>query len=69
MLTFQAHLIQVTQNLIREEIEMKKNGLVTAHINLDFAGYKYHVGLIQGLQRALELIEEAETMINTGERG
>ena len=69
MLTFQAHLIQVTQNLIREEIEMKKNGLVTAHSNLDFAGYKHHVGIIQGLQRALELIEEAETMINTGERG
>lgn len=48
---------------------MKKNGLVTAHSNLDFAGYKHHVGIIQGLQRALELIEEAETMINTGERG
>lgn len=69
MLTFQSHLIQVTQNLIKEDIEMKKNGLITAHINLDFSGYKHQVGVIQGLQRALELIEEAETIINTGERG
>ena len=69
MLTYQAHLKQIIESLILEEIEMKKDALITAHNVFQFEDYKFNVGQVIGLQRALELISEAETIIEKGERG
>ena len=66
MLTYSAHLQSVIEKLIREEIDMKTKMLVSAHQSLDFAAYKHHVGVVQGLERALELVEEAESVVSKG---
>ena len=67
MLTYQAHLQSVIEKLIQDEIDMRTKNLVSAHQSLDFAGYKHQVGIILGLERAIELIGEAETTVNRGE--
>lgn len=56
------------EKLIRTEIDHLKDKLVTAHSTFEFPTYKYHVGKINGLQSALELIEEAWTIVNGGEQ-
>ncbi len=66
MLTYSAHLQSVIEKLIREEIDMKTKMLVSAHQSLDFAAYKHHVGVVQGLERALALVEEAESVVSKG---
>ena len=66
MLTYSAHLQSVIEKLIREEIDTKTKMLVSAHQSLDFAAYKHHVGVVQGLERALELVEEAESVVSKG---
>jgi hypothetical protein len=66
MLTYATHLQSVIEKLIREEIDMKTKMLVSAHQSLDFAAYKHHVGVVQGLERALELVEEAESVVSKG---
>jgi hypothetical protein len=66
MLTYATHLQSVIEKLIREEIDTKTKMLVSAHQSLDFADYKHHVGVVQGLERALELVEEAESVANQG---
>ena len=67
MLTSSAHLQSVIVKLLQDEIDMKTKMLVTAHQSLDFADYKHQVGVILGLERALALVEEAETVVNRGE--
>jgi hypothetical protein len=67
MLTYSAHLQSVIVKLLQDEIDMKTKMLVTAHQSLDFADYKHQVGVILGLERALALVEEAETVVNRGE--
>ena len=66
MLTYATHLQSVIEKLIREEIDTKTKMLVSAHQSLDFAAYKHHVGVVQGLERALALVEEAESVVNKG---
>jgi hypothetical protein len=66
MLTYATHLQSVIEKLIREEIDTKTKMLVSAHQSLDFAAYKHHVGVVQGLERALELVEEAESVVSKG---
>jgi len=66
MLTYSAHLQSVIEKLIREEIDMKTKMLVSAHQSLDFATYKHQVGVVQGLERALALVEEAESVVSKG---
>ena len=66
MLTYATHLQSIIEKLIREEIDMKTKMLVSAHQSLDFAAYKHHVGVVQGLERALELVEEAESVVSKG---
>ena len=67
MLTYSAHLQSVIEKLIKDEIDMRTKNLVTAHQALDYAAYKHQVGIVLGLERALELISEAETITNRGE--
>ena len=66
-LTYQAFFQHELEKLIESEIQRLKDSLVSAHGTFDFAAYKHKVGIIVGLQRALELVEEAETVANGGE--
>lgn len=66
MLTYTAHLQSVIEKLIREEIDTKTKMLVSAHQSIDYAAYKHQVGVVQGLERALALVEEAESVVSKG---
>lgn len=66
-LTYQAFFQHELEKLIQNEIQRLKDNLVAAHATFDFATYKHQVGIITGLQRALELAEEAESVVNGGE--
>ena len=70
-LTYQAHYQYELKKLISEDIERRKDALVTsAHIQgFDFAAYRHQVGLIEGLKQALELCDEVESIINGNDRG
>ena len=68
MLTYTAHFQSELENSIRSEIDRMKDTLVTGHAALDLAGYKHNVGIIIGLQRALDLVEETEAVLNGAER-
>lgn len=67
MLTYSAHLQSVIEKLIKDEIDMRTKNLVSAHQSLDYAAYKHQVGIVIGLERALELVSEAESVVNRGE--
>jgi tRNA-dihydrouridine synthase len=49
---------------IADELAILANGNVD-----DIKDYKFRVGVIRGLQRARELMSEADRIIQTGERG
>jgi hypothetical protein len=66
-LTYQAHLAHLLIKAINEEIRARTDNLVSGHTALDFPTYKHHVGVIEGLKRALELIDETETAIEKGQ--
>lgn len=68
MLTYTAHFQSELENRIRAEIERVKDTLVTSHASLEYAGYKHNVGIVIGLQRALDLVEETEAVLNGAER-
>lgn len=68
MLTYTAHFQSELEKLIQAEIERMKDKLVMGHASLDHAGYKHNVGIILGLQRALDLVAEVESLLNGAER-
>jgi hypothetical protein len=68
MLTYQTFFQSELEKLIKEDIERRKDLLVTASSTFDFASYRHHVGIIEGLRAALELIEETERLVNHGEQ-
>lgn len=49
---------------VADELAILANGNVE-----DIKDYKFRVGVIRGLQRAKELMSEADRIIQTGERG
>lgn len=51
--------------LLKEEIE-RLTAVITSEFDMvsDFASYRYHIGQIRGLRRALELCDEAEAVVN-----
>jgi hypothetical protein len=63
--TYQAYYQYELKKLINEHVERLKEGLLTSyHIEkFDFSGYRHHVGRIEGLRLALELCDEAETIV------
>jgi hypothetical protein len=67
-LTYQAFFQHELNKLIENEIERMKDSLVTGHTALDYPHYKHQVGIIMGLYRALELVNEADRIANGGER-
>lgn len=64
MLTYNAHYKYELTSLIQSEIERLKDTMITAHNTFDFPAYKHHVGVIEGLRKALDLMEEAEGIVN-----
>jgi hypothetical protein len=65
MLTYQTFFQSELEKAIKEEIERRKDQLVTASATFDFASYRHHVGIIDGLRVALELIDDTERRINS----
>jgi len=57
------------ENLLAKAIETQVEVISAPHAVVDFPNYKYHVGIIAGLRQALEMAEEAESVINKRERG
>jgi hypothetical protein len=68
MLNYQTFYQSELVKLLKSEIDRLKDNLVTAHTTMDFSAYKHQVGVIDGLKRALDLVDEAETIANGGER-
>lgn len=66
MLSYSTALLYEMKKQIQTEIEILKENLTKAyHIEgFDFSSYKLHVGRIEGLRRAMELLDEAETVLN-----
>ena len=69
-LTGQAFYKYELQKYIMAEIERLRS-IVTDNLNPidDYSQYRHHIGIIEGLRRALGLIEEVESIINGAERG
>ena len=53
--TYSAFYQHELSKLILEEVERRKEQLVTASSAFDFPDYRHHVGIIEGLRTALEL--------------
>lgn len=66
-LTYQAHYAHLLSKAIQEDIRERTDALVTGHTAFDFPTYKYHVGVVEGLKRALELMIETENAIERGQ--
>jgi hypothetical protein len=71
MLTNHALFRRKLDDLISQEIERLKESLTTIHVmeDFDFATYKHQVGIIRGLRQALELVDEAQAIVNGKEEG
>lgn len=68
MLTYNAFFQQELQKLLVKEMDRLKENLSLGLSTPDFATYKHQVGVIEGLRKALELTEEAESIANGAER-
>jgi hypothetical protein len=68
MLTYSAHFQSELEKLIQAEIDRMRDIVVRGHASLDHAGYKHNVGIIFGLERALELVQETESILRGAER-
>jgi len=66
--TYSSYYQHELSKLIIEEVERRKEQLITASSTFDFPAYRHHVGIIEGLRTALELCDEAERIANGGER-
>lgn len=66
MLSYNTALLYEMKKQIMEEVELLKENLVNAYYieGFDFSGYKHQVGRIEGLRRAIELLDEAESVLN-----
>jgi hypothetical protein len=66
MLSYNAALLLEMKKQIYQEIEVLKDNLIHAHHmdGFDYSGYKHQVGRIEGLRRAIELLDEAESVLN-----
>jgi hypothetical protein len=69
--TYQAYYQYELKKLIDTHIERIKESLTSSYQveGFDFSSYKHIVGRIEGLRLALELCEEAESIINGNEQG
>jgi hypothetical protein len=69
-LTSQAYYKHELKKLLNTEIERLRAIVTDSPSPIDdFYQYRHHIGLIEGLRRALELCDETESIINGAERG
>lgn len=61
---FEKELKQLINQTLGEKIDILANGLSV----VDFATYKHHVGIIQGLRIALEMCDEATLAVERRKR-
>lgn len=52
------------EKLIQEEIQRLMENIVVGHATIDFSGYKHQVGVIEGLRVAIELCEQAQSIVD-----
>lgn len=52
------------QKLINDEVQRLMENVVIGHAAIDFPEYKHQVGVIEGLRIALELCEQAQTIVD-----
>jgi hypothetical protein len=66
--TYSTYYQYELSKLLKEEID-RLTGNLTSEYELvsDYASYRYHIGQIKGLRRALELCDEAEAVANSRE--
>lgn len=64
MQTFNALFQRELNKLVLLEIERLKENLSNGLSTPDFAAYRHQVGVIEGLRKALELSNEAESIAN-----
>lgn len=70
IVTGQAYYKYELQKLLNTEIERIRAIVTDSPSPIDdFPSYRHHIGLIEGLRMAIELCEEAESIINGAERG
>lgn len=64
MLTYQAHFISELKKLLNAEIQRMGDTIIAPHSAAipDYSQYRFLVGEVQGLRRALELCDEAEAI-------
>lgn len=68
MLTYNAHFQSELEKQIQDEIDRMKDKLVQGHASLEYADYKYNVGIIYGLMRALDIAAETESILRGAEK-
>jgi hypothetical protein len=63
--TYQTHYEYELKRLIEAEIT-RLSEIVTSDngVIMDYDTYRYHIGKIRGLRRAMELCEEADAVVN-----
>jgi len=64
MLTFHALYVDQYQKLIEEEISRLLEVILSNNAIHDFSSYKYRLGVIDGLKKALEISQEADAIAN-----
>lgn len=69
MLTFHAKYLHHYKELIEEELQRIMEIVTSNHSITDFSAYKYQVGILDGLKKALELAEEADAIANGKNEG
>lgn len=63
MLTYNTHLMNQLRKLIQVDIQNKMEDIISSHSAMDFAAFKYQVGIIEGLRKALDFVDEAESIV------
>ena len=52
------------EKLIKQEVQRLMENVVVGHATIDFPAYKHQVGVIDGLRIAMELCEQAQTIVD-----
>ena len=52
------------EKLIEQEVQRLMENVVVGHATIDFPSYKHQVGVIDGLRLALELCEQAQSIVD-----
>ena len=66
--TYSTYYQYELSKLLKEEIDRLTVNITSEYeLVSDYASYRYHIGQIKGLRRALELCDDAEAVVNSKE--